>query len=133
MGESLRVILSAFFSLTLRASLIEEFTNRGTAITSSIANSSVELLLNRDASTIQSTIDQFLDPSSGVAYVFVVDDQKQFIAHTFVPGIPSEVLGIARGEKDRTIIRDVSIADRGDFIDITYFLRRNIADIDTVF
>ena len=116
---AIAVIMSAFFGLTLRTRLTEEFTNRGTAITSSIANSSVEMLLSRDASTIQSTIDQFIDVESGVNYVFVVDDQDEFIAHTFVPGIPSEVLGITQGEKDRAITRDVSIADQGDFIDIT--------------
>ena len=112
------VILSVFFSWTLQARLTEEFTNRGMAISQSIANSSVELLLNRDASTIQATIDQFLNLESGVAYVFVVDDQGEFLAHTFVPGIPPEFLGPAERAKDRTVIRDLSLADRGEFIDI---------------
>ena len=112
------VILSVFFSLTLQTRLTEEFINRGTAISQSIANSSVELLLNRDASTIQATIDQFLNIENGVAYVFVVDDQGEFFAHTFVPGIPPEILDITEGSKDRTVIRDLSLADGGEFIDI---------------
>jgi methyl-accepting chemotaxis protein len=115
---AIATILSVFFGLTLRARLIEEFTNRGTAIANSIANSSVELLLSRDASTVQAMIDQFIDVESGVAYVFVVDDRQEFIAHTFVPGVPSEVLSITQGEKDRAVVRDVSVAEQGDFIDI---------------
>ncbi len=113
------VVLSFFFSFTLRSSLVEEFTERGTAIAESIASSSVEMLLSRDASTIQSTIDQFADTSNSVAYVFVVDDKDKPIAHTFVPAIPPEVIEIARGEKNRTIVRDLDVAGQGKIIDIT--------------
>jgi methyl-accepting chemotaxis protein len=112
-------ILSVFSSLTLNARLTEEFTNRGTAIANSIASSSVELLMNRDASTIQSTIDQYIDPDDpSVAYVFVVDDQEQFIAHTFVPGIPPEVKEVAKGQHNQTITRDLTVADYGDYKDV---------------
>jgi len=113
------VVLSFFFSFTLRRSLVTEFTERGTAIAESIASSSVEMLLSRDASTIQSTIDQFAGTSNSVAYVFVVDDKDKLIAHTFVPAIPPEVIEIARGEKHRTIVRDLDVAGQGKIIDIT--------------
>ena len=113
------VVLSFYFSFTLRRSLVAEFTERGTAIAESIASSSVEMLLSRDASTIQSTIDQFADTSNSVAYVFVVDDKDKLIAHTFVPAIPPEVIEIVRGEKHRTIVRDIDVAGQGKIIDIT--------------
>ncbi len=112
------VTLSVFFSFILKTRLTEEFITRGTALSQSIANSSVELLLNRDASTIQATIDQFIDIEHGVAYVFVVDDQGEFFAHTFVPGVPSEVLNITGGAKDQVVIQNLNIANSGEFIDI---------------
>ncbi len=115
---AIAVILSFFFSLTLKTRLTEEFITRGTVISQSIANSSVDLLLNRDASTIQATIDQFVDTERGVAYVFVVDDQEEFLAHTFVPGVPPEILSIAKGKKDQTVVRDLNIAGKGEFIDV---------------
>lgn len=113
------IILSISFSLTLQAHLLEEFIYRGTVISESIANSSVELLINRDAATIQATIDQFIDPTSGVAYVFVVDDQGKFMAHTFVPRIPPPIIDLIEEREGRAKIHNVSIVGQGEFIDIT--------------
>ena len=44
----------------LYRNLTEEFKSKGTAISGSIADSSDEIILNRDASTIQAIIDQFI-------------------------------------------------------------------------
>ena len=60
------VILFGLIALTssillgwnLYKSLTEEYESKGTAIAQSIADSSVEILLNRDASTIQAMVDQ---------------------------------------------------------------------------
>jgi len=38
---------------TLRKQMTEEFTSKGTAIANSLASSGVDLILNRDASTVQ--------------------------------------------------------------------------------
>ncbi|MGB0387951.1 MAG: SpoIIE family protein phosphatase [Ardenticatenaceae bacterium] len=114
----LAILMSFFFSVAMRSRLIDEFTKRGTAISEGIALSSVELLLNRDASTIQATIDQFVDAESGVAYVFVSDNQGQLIAHSFVPSPPKEILELIDNETDGTVVRDVTIANQGDYLDI---------------
>lgn len=114
----LAILMSFFFSVAIRSRLLDEFTNRGSAISESIASSSVELLLNRDASTIQATIDQFVDAESGVAYVFVSDHQDQLVAHSFVPRVPEEISGLTQGETDRTVVRDITIANQGNFLDI---------------
>ena len=82
--------------------LVQEYKSKGTAIAKSIAGSSVETLLSRDASTIQSMIDQFLE-ISGVSYVFVVDSQGEIISHTFVPNVPDEILKI-KNEKAKNHI-----------------------------
>lgn len=99
--------------------LTEEYKSKGTAIAKSIAGSSVETILNRDASTVQAMIDQFLE-IIGVSYVFVVDAQGEIISHTFVPSVPEEIIRI-KNEKTKTSanIQDLHIWGKGDFIDIS--------------
>jgi anti-anti-sigma regulatory factor/HAMP domain-containing protein len=117
----LALVVSLFSAWSLYRYLTEEYTSKGTAIANSIASSSVELLLNRDASTIQATIDQFLNAQDGVAYVFVVDDHNEIISHTFVPGIPAEVLTLKQNQRNNntTVSRDLHLRGMGAFIDIT--------------
>lgn len=76
---------------TLRKEMTDEFTSKGTAIANSLASSGVDLILNRDASTVQALVDQFAS-ISGVAYVIVYDPQKTLIAHTFHPLVPPDLL-----------------------------------------
>ncbi|HEV8306837.1 MAG TPA: HAMP domain-containing protein [Methylomirabilota bacterium] len=76
---------------TLRHSLTEEFTSKGAAIANSLASSSVDLILTRDASTVQALVDQFA-AIRGVAYVMVYDPEKTLIAHTFSPRVPRGIL-----------------------------------------
>ena len=75
----------------LRARMTEEFTSKGTAIANSLASSGVDLILTRDASTVQALVDQFA-AISGVAYVMVYDPQKTLLAHTFSPLVPSGLI-----------------------------------------
>jgi methyl-accepting chemotaxis protein len=72
---------------SLRSNLTTEFTSKGTAIAKGLANSGVDLLLTRDASTVQAQVDQVAG-ITGVAYVMVYDAQKTLIAHTFAPFVP---------------------------------------------
>src|SRR5688572_27979078 len=76
---------------TLRERMTEEFTSKGTAIANSLASSGVDLVLTRDASTVQALVDQFVS-ISGVAYVMVYDPQNTLIAHTFHPLVPVGLL-----------------------------------------
>ncbi|MGE5239711.1 MAG: ATP-binding protein [Chloroflexota bacterium] len=96
--------------------LIQEYESKGTAIARSVAGSTVEILLNRDVSMIQATIDQFTE-IAGVSYVFVVDSQNEIISHTFVPAIPEEILKVTETE-DQNPVRDVVIGGK-DYIDIS--------------
>ena len=119
------IILFLVIALTIAISsgwnmyknLNAEYTSKGSAIAKSIAGSSVETLLNRDASTIQALIDQFLE-IIGVSYVFVVDARGEIISHTFVPRIPNEILEIKDLETRVTTSRDIEILQRGSYIDI---------------
>ncbi len=119
---ALTAMTTAVFSgRNLYLNLIGEYQSKGTAIANSIANASVEILLNRDASTLQSIIDQYLE-IGGVSYVLIVNDQKEVVAHTFVPTIPDEVLNMVAhtsGQKEKATIRDFHIQGIGDVTNIS--------------
>ncbi len=90
LGLLLLVVTAAaalVMTLNLRRQVRGEFQSKGEAIARSLANSGVDLILNRDASTIQSQVDQ-LAGIEGVAYVLVYNPQHEVIAHTFAPFIP---------------------------------------------
>jgi signal transduction histidine kinase len=108
---------------TLTDRLTSEFSSKGTAIANSIANASDELILTRDASTIQSLVDQFRQ-IHGVGYVFVVDGDGTIVSHTFVPAVPRELQTIRRTAwnepgGDQILQQDVHLAGRGDYIDVS--------------
>jgi len=105
-----------FSAWVLHSNLTKEYQTKGTAIANSIAGSSVEILLYRDASTIQAMIDQYLD-IEGVSYVFVVDAQGEIISHTFAPRIP-EIIHRWKGNRSEATIHSLHIPEMGDFIDV---------------
>ena len=96
---------------TLRQRMTEEFTSKGTAIANSLASSGVDLILTRDASTVQALIDQFAG-ISGVAYVMVYDPAKTQIAHTFVPFVPPDLVdkNLVAGDTAKQV-REIVYAD----------------------
>ena len=95
---------------TLRQNMTEEFTSKGTAIARSLASSSVDLLLTRDASTVQSAIDQFV--ISGVKYVMVYDSARNLVAHTFAPLVPAGIVekNLVPGEMAQQV-KEIEYAD----------------------
>ena len=110
------VATAAFSAWVLNQNKTLEFESKGQAIANSIAGSSVEVLLFRDVSTIQATIDQYLD-IHGVGYVFVQDRKGDIIAHTFAPAVPEEIRGL-KAEGHATGTRQIALAGKGEFIDI---------------
>ena len=107
---------------TLYRSLTAEYQSKGIAIAQSVADSSAEILLNRDLSTVQAIIDQFGE-IGGVAYVFVSDAQGEIVSHTFVPAVPKEVLPLIKQSRSSLLTGDVvttklQVEGLGDFIHI---------------
>jgi len=110
------VSVLTFSSWTLHKHLTNEYKSKGVAIANSIASSSVEVLLNRDPSTVQAVIDQFLT-IEGISYVFVIDSEGEIISHTFVPSVPKELLNIKTSSRE-IVVSDLNIAGKGDYINI---------------
>ena len=84
------IITSSLAGWNLSRNLTNEYKSKGMAISRAIADASVEVVLNSNASTLQSMMDQFLI-IEGVAYVFVTDRTNEILSHTFVPEIPKEI------------------------------------------
>src|SRR6058998_4175013 len=95
----------------LTTNLTVEFTSKGTAIAKSLASSGVDLLLTRDASTVQAIVDQFA-AINGVKYVMVYDPQANLVAHTFSPLVPAGIVdrNAVPGEAAQQI-REISYPD----------------------
>jgi len=71
--------------------LRDEYVSNSESIAKNIADSSVDILLNRNLATLQSLSDQFVQIES-IRYIYITSDTGEFLAHTFIPGIPEEIL-----------------------------------------
>ncbi len=115
----------------LYRNLTQEYQSKGVAIAKSIADSSVEMLLNADVSTIQSVLDQFTE-IEGVSYVIVFDGQGEAISHTFVPTVPGDVLELQRQTRTQpfnggALMNNLRVEGMGDFLDIALPILAGVA------
>ncbi len=94
---------------TVDSQLSEEYVSNSRGIAKTIADASVDIILNRDLSALQSLIDQFLE-IQGINYIYIVNESGEFLAHTFVPGIPEEILA-SDPSNTETVERRLSGAD----------------------
>ncbi len=94
--------------------LSEEYEDNSKDIAKTIADSSVDILLNRDLAALQSLIDQFVE-IQGISYIYIADETGEFLAHTFVPGIPEEIL---TDDPTSTETVERSIDGMGDFVEV---------------
>jgi methyl-accepting chemotaxis protein len=108
----LAAVSSYFAYQSLLSNLTGEFTSKGTAIATSLASSSVDLIVNRDASTVQALFDQFLG-IKGVEYVMVYDREQSMIAHTFVPVVPKGIIekNVVPGSASKGQVREINYTD----------------------
>src|SRR3974377_787932 len=106
---------SALYVNTVDRQLTGDFLNNSRAIARSIADSNVDLIVRKNYSALQSIIDQFVE-ISGISYVFVVDENGVIIAHTFVPGVPDEILADYKNAKN---VYDRTLAGLGNFSEVT--------------
>ena len=90
---------------TVSNHLSEEYISNSRNIAKTIADSSVDILLNRDLATLQSLIDQFLG-IQGIKYIYITNETGEYLAHTFVPGIPAEILA-SDPQDTETVNRDL--------------------------
>ena len=108
------VSTSALCVYTVDRQLSSEYEANSAAIAQTIANSSMDIILNRDLSTLQSLIDQFKE-IEGIKYLYIVNEDGDMLAHTFVPGIPKEIMA---GNRLKTGTVHRQLPGFGDFIEV---------------
>ncbi len=99
---------------TVDTQLSAEYVTNSANIAQSIADSSVDILLNRDLATLQSMIDQFVE-IQGISYIYITSEEGEFLAHTFVPGIPEEIIA---SDPFSTEPVERNIPGMGDFMEV---------------
>ena len=100
---------------TVDTHLSREYESNSKGIAKTIADASVDIILNRDLSSLQSLIDQFVE-IQGISYVYITNESGEFLAHTFVPGIPEEIRASDPASAE-TVER--SLPGMGDFIEVS--------------
>ena len=97
---------------SLQENLTREFTDKGSAIANSLSSSAADLVVNRDASTVQAQVDEFAK-ISGVAYVMVYDPQRALVAHTFAPVVPKGIIekNVVPGQASRPQVQELTYLD----------------------
>ena len=106
---------SALCIYTVDTHLSSEYESNSRGIAKTIADSSVDILLNRDLSSLQSLIDQFIE-IQGISYIYITNEHGEFLAHTFVPGIPTE---IAQSDHSSTASVERQLPGMGDFVEVS--------------
>lgn len=114
--------VSILSARNLYNSLTAEYESKAQAIAQGIADSSTEILLNRNLATMQAIIDQFTE-IRGVAYVFVSDADGEIVAHTFVPAVPRQMEPLVTPYRRHGVISGlktahVTVEDEGQYIHV---------------
>ena len=99
---------------TVDTHLSDEYESNSRDIAKTIADASVDILLNRNLTSLQSLIDQFVEVQ-GISYIYITSETGEFLAHTFVPGIPEE---IRTGDATSTVTVERSLPGMGDFVEV---------------
>ena len=102
---------------TVDKHLSEEYRSNSENIAKTIADSSVDILLNRDMSTLQSLIDQYRE-LQGIRYIYIVSEVGEPLAHTFVPGIPEEIQEEIRSSEVSAETLERTLPGIGDFVEV---------------
>ena len=100
---------------TVDTHLSEEYESNSRDIAKTIADASVDILLNRNLTALQSLIDQFVE-IQGISYIYITNEDGEFLAHTFVPGIPTE---IAQSDHASRATVERSLPGMGDFVEVS--------------
>ncbi len=109
------VSTSALCIYTVDTQLSKEYENNARGLSKTIADASVDIILNRGLSSLQSLIDQFIE-IQGISYIYVVNDTGDILAHTFVPGIPDEILA---SDRNSSASVERSLPGMGNFVEVS--------------
>lgn len=95
-------------SSMMRSALSKEFLTLGTTLSHLLAMSAQDAILGGNTATVQSSVDENKN-LRGVAYIFVENEKREILAHTFIPIFPAELLSrIKNGTIAEAKIQEIS-------------------------
>jgi hypothetical protein len=108
-------LTSALYVNTVDRQLTGDFLNNSRAIARSIADSNVDLIVHRTIRpSSPSSTNSSRSPASPTSSSWT--RRAMIIAHTFVPGVPDEILADYKNAKD---VYDRTLAGLGNFSEVT--------------
>lgn len=111
------ILSSAFSAWVLREQLVDDYVSRAESMVGTISVSVPTIFLKREAASIQSIIDQYLE-EKGVGYVYVLDDEKEIIAHTFTPTVPPDIRKTVTETSYQRIVQKRVYLNGQEYIDV---------------
>lgn len=82
--------------------MTDNFVSHGEVVAEALAKSVEPSLVNRDLTSVQSSLDAVLKIPQ-VAWAYVAAPDGQVLAHTFVPKFPDELKNRAQGARDQSV------------------------------
>ncbi|RAP34378.1 hypothetical protein DID77_01150 [Candidatus Marinamargulisbacteria bacterium SCGC AG-439-L15] len=119
--STLITIIFLITSDTFYEGIQKQYKSKGLAIAESIADASIDMILNRDAATIQSKINDY-ETIENVAYIIVRNDKGTVISHTLVPIIPKNLINFHQTlltNSEKKHIHNITLSDGSTALDIT--------------
>ncbi len=99
-----------------------ELTRHGNAMATRIAERSMTPILYDDLATLNSIVDENKQIDDNISYIFIIDANRNVLAHTFTDGVPSELINanqalqqqsstvfIRDANTSQSVIRDMAI------------------------
>ncbi len=96
-------ILYTVIDNQLSKRMTDNFVSHGEVVAEALAKSVEPSLVNRDLTSVQSSLDAVLTIPQ-VAWAYVTAPDGQVLAHTFVPTFPDELRNQVKGTRDRSVV-----------------------------
>ncbi len=90
-----------------------------------VASRALEPFIYGDIVNLNKLIEEIKSLDNSIAYILILDDKNEVLAHTFQSSIPKELVGINKLDKDKvnSIIGDTGIYRNIAYEAKSYFLR----------
>ncbi len=93
--------------------LQNEFERRGNFITKALAEQSAAYILSNDRAGLNMLINEMMAIDETIRYAFVVDGDGEILAHSFMEGVPDDLLLLNHPAEDEQIYT-ITVLDRGE-------------------
>jgi PAS domain S-box-containing protein len=116
---SLGIAIVIFVHTVLSEKLLNELQKRGVTIASAIARKSADLILTEKIVDLQILINDYKNSEENIEYIFVVDSDRDILAHTFNGGFPVNLKEANIVDSGETYSVQPLTVEKGEILDIS--------------